>query len=315
MPLRIVADYHVSREVITSRDFSTFRMGDQYRLLAKRTGHDFGASIALLDRLPTFMEGRAHKATRKAMALRNDANKAAQLAAADTYLADFTARELRAGNSVDLMQAFALPLVDALAMATTAAGGRPTPPMEFIRLFPSLFSSHTPLARRIAINTMLVALADGADEAVFDDLALLVLGIYPLSGSLALTLHAAFAAQPETPLRAIRWPDRFAASALHYVDRVCRRDTTVGDEAFAAGERVRSLIQSADWAHAQNQGMTFGAGAHLCLGRRLSEAIWDKVTRVLGGFDLVAQAGPLTMDAGGEPFDRPSHAFVTFQPA
>ncbi len=315
MSLRIVADYHVSRGVIASRDFSTFRMADQYRLLSERIGHDFSASIHLLDRLPTFMEGPDHKAARKAMALRNDANKAAQLAAADAYLDEFAARELRAGNTVDLMQDFAVPMFDALALATTAAGGRVAPPMEFIRLFPSLFSSHTPLGKRIAIDRMLVALTEGADDAVFDDLALMVLGIYPLSGSLPLTLHAAFAAQPGAPLSAINWPDRYASSALHYVDRVCRSDTRVGDEAFTAGERVRCLIQSADWAQAQNHGMTFGAGAHLCLGRQLAEAVWEKVTRAFGGFDLLAEAGPLTMDPGGEPFDRPAQAFVTFRAA
>lgn len=315
MSVRVVADHHVSRKVIASRDFSTFRMADQYRLLASRIGHDFSASIALLERLPTFMEGPAHKATRKAMALRNEANKVAQLAATDAFLRDFTGRQLHADNGVDLMEDFALPLLDALTLATTAAGGRPAVPTEFIRLFPSLFSSRTPLSKRIAIDRMLVALTDGAKDAVFDDLALMVLGIYPLSGSLALTLHATFSAQPQTPLHAIRWPDRYATSALHYVDRVCARETKVGDQAFTPGERARCLIQSPAWTHAQNQGMTFGAGAHLCLGRQLSEAVWDKVIASLSKFELTVDPGTLTLEPGGEPFDRPAHAYVTFRSA
>ena len=117
MSLRVISDYQVSRKVIASRDFSTFRMADEYRTLAARLGHGFSASIALLDRLPTFMEGADHKRVRMAMARRNDANKVRQLAAVDRFLQDFVARELRADNTIDLMTDFALPLYSAFSLA------------------------------------------------------------------------------------------------------------------------------------------------------------------------------------------------------
>ena len=115
--MRVISDYQVSRKVIASRDFSTFRMADEYRTLAARLGHGFSASIALLDRLPTFMEGADHKRVRMAMARRNDANKVRQLAAVDRFLQDFVARELRADNTIDLMTDFALPLYSAFSLA------------------------------------------------------------------------------------------------------------------------------------------------------------------------------------------------------
>lgn len=315
MSLRVVSDYQVSRKVIASRDFSTFRMADTYRSLAARLGQDFSASIALLDRLPTFMEGADHKRIRMAMARKNDTNKARQLATVDRFLQDFASRELRAGNTIDLMSDFTLPLYSAFSLGATSADDLPPGIFDVVRRFPALFAANTPLKERYAIEAALVALTGGGEvhDDIFDDLALLVLGIYPLTGGLALTLHATFAEQAGTSLSAIDWPTRFATSALRYVDRICLRDTTVEGASFAAEERVRCMVQVPEWGHELNHGMTFGTGAHTCLGRAMSEFVWTMVTRRFAKHDLLAEAGELVLKPNGEPFDLPARAMVTFR--
>lgn len=317
MSLRVVSDYQVSRKVIASRDFSTFRMADEYRLLAARLGHDFSASIALLDRLPTFMEGADHKRVRRAMARKNDTNKVRQLAAVERFLQDFAKRELRPDNTIDLMSDFALPLYRAFSLGAKSADRLPPGIFDVVQRFPALFAANTPLKERYAIDAALVALTADAegDDDIFDDLALLVLGIYPLTGGLALTLHATFAEQAGASLSAIDWPTRFATSALHYVDRICVQDALVAGQAFTTGERVRCMVQVPEWGHELNHGMTFGTGAHTCLGRTISEFVWTMVTRRFAEHDVFARAEELTLKPNGEPFELPSRAIVTFTAA
>ena len=312
--MRVISDYQVSRKVIASRDFSTFRMADTYRALAARLGQDFNASIALLDRLPTFMEGADHKRIRMAMARKNDTNKVRQLAAVDRFLQDFSQRELRAGNTIDLLSDFALPLYREFSLNTSTADRLPHEAFDIVRRFPTLFASNTPLKERYAIEAALVALtADAqADEEIFDDLALLVLGFSPLIGGLTLTLHATFAEQPGTCLNAMNWPTRFATSALTYVDRICVRDTIVFEEPFAAGERIRCMVQHDSWAAELNHGMIFGTGAHTCLGRAVSEFIWKMVIEQFAQHDLRTEVGQLTWRHNGEPFEMPASAMITF---
>ena len=63
--MRVIYDYELSRAIAASRSFSAYPMADRYRELATRFGHDFGPSIALLERLPAFMDGDAHRAMRE----------------------------------------------------------------------------------------------------------------------------------------------------------------------------------------------------------------------------------------------------------
>ncbi|MCB2059768.1 MAG: hypothetical protein R3E09_13185 [Novosphingobium sp.] len=311
--MRIVDNHDLSRETICSKAFRAYRMADSYRELSARLGQDFGASIALLDRLPTFMSGEAHKRTRRAMARRNEISKPAQLAATDDFLAKFAARRLKPGESVELMQDFSRPLFQAIIAAASTFHELPDDIVSLVERFPALFSSHTPLKQRFETNTLLERILDRNGSDILDDLALMVLGIYPLTGSVARTLHAVIRENPDTRLKDLVWPDYFSQSALHYVDRVCVGSATIGEEPYAPEDRVRCMIQSPGWSEAENRAMTFGAGSHLCLGRNLSELVWAKVVGMFAEHDLFADAGELVMQRGSEPFELPECAEVTFR--
>lgn len=311
--MRTVADYELSRKTIGSKAFSAYRMADRYRELSSRLGRDFSASIALLDRLPTFMSGAAHKRTRQAMARRNEISKPAQIAAVEDFLAEFSTQRLTPGESVELMSEFARPLFNAIITAASTFDELPEDILALVERFPALFSSHTPLRQRLETNALLERILETSGPEVLDDLALMVLGIYPLSGSIALTLHAAIREHPDTRFRDIAWPDHFSESSLHYVDRVCTRPTTVGEESYAPQDRARCLVQSHGWTEAENRTMTFGAGSHLCLGRNLSELVWERIVSLFAAQDLCAEAAHLRMRSGSEPFELPESAMVTFR--
>lgn len=311
--MQTVEDHELSRETIGSKAFRAYRMADSYRELSARLGRDFSASIALLDRLPTFMAGEAHKRTRQAMARRNEISKPAQIAATDEFLAKFAAQRLKSGESVELMEDFARPLFQAIITAASTFNELPADIIALVERFPALFSSHTPLRQRIETNALLEKILDISGPEVLDDLALMVLGIYPLTGSIALTLHAVIRENPGIRLKDISWPGHFSESALHYVDRVCVTPATIGEERYAPDDRARCLIQSPGWTDAENRAMTFGAGSHLCLGRNLSELVWEKIVNWFAAQDFYAEAGTLRMRSGAEPFELPESAIVTFR--
>ena len=57
-----------ARGIISSSEFQTFDMSQKYRNLSERTELNFDAVIALMDRLPIFLNGENHKKNRKEMA-------------------------------------------------------------------------------------------------------------------------------------------------------------------------------------------------------------------------------------------------------
>lgn len=310
--MRTFDGYDSARRMLGDRNFRAYPMGQRYRELQDRLRHDFSASIRLLERLPTFMEGPAHKAARKAMALRNEANKPLQLAEIGRFLNEFAERELQPGRTVCLFEELGKPLFVRMLLAASALQGMGPDLERLVTDFPLLFFPTTPLKRRMEINAMLAGMIAGRRDDILDDLALVVLGVYPLSGSLALSLHDVMSTHPGTRLDAIAWPERFPRSSLHFVDRVCTEATSAEGHAFAPGDRVRCMIRNEAWTQEQMRAMFFGAGAHLCLGKQISEAVWSATVARFASRPLLAETAPLTMQADEEPFRLPKRAQVRF---
>lgn len=310
--MRTTESYRESREIIASKAFGPYSMAEAYRDLSARLGHDFSASIALLERLPPFMAGDDHKRIRRAMALQNEVSKPGQLEAVRAFLAAFAQEALQPGITLDLVTGFSRPLYRAIVAATPVLPDPADNAQHLVERFPTLFSSTTPLKHRIETNRLLETVLEQSGEGVLDDLSLLILGSAPLVGSLALTIHDVFSKQQGVRLREVTWPGFFTQSAVRYVDRVCNADTHVAGARFQPGERVQCPIRSDEWSESENRALTFGAGAHLCLGRGLSEEVWAMVVEILGASDLRADCAPLVMRLQSEPFAMPETAQVTF---
>ena len=213
--MRIVTNYELVRQIATSDAFGAYSMADSYRELGHRLGADFGPTIALLDQLPTFMDGEAHRLARKTQAQRGTAHKQAQLDAAQSFLDQFAATALLPGTGFDLFADFARPLFRAISAAMVPDAWREGPWLDLMDDVPLLFSSSTSLKRRFAINRGLGALAEAHGPESWTQIVLLVLGNRPLSGSIALSLHDIFTRHAGQALNSFPWPAYFTQSALH----------------------------------------------------------------------------------------------------
>jgi hypothetical protein len=216
-------------------------------------------------------------------------------------------------RSLDLMDDFARPLFRAMTRVAITARALPDSALDLIDDIPWLFSPYTPLKQRLEINARLAELIGQHGEAILADLGAMALGARPLTGSLAGSLHAVVAAHPGERLGAMPWPAQLSFGPVTYVDRICQEGASLAGDNFAAGERLRCEIQSADWTPEQRQATMFGAGAHLCLGRPISELVWIRVVELFAAQDLRATAGPITMKQGSDPFELPAHCPITLQ--
>lgn len=311
--MRVISDFELSRAVASSRAFGAYPMADSYREMSARLGHDFGPAIALLDHLPTFMSGDGHGAMRNAMARFLGLVRQPQLAAARAFLDDFGAARLRSGSGFDLMDDFSRPLFRAMSEVAMTAKQLPASTLDLVDDVPLLFSPFTPLKQRIEINARLGALIARHGAEIVCELGVMVLGVRPLTGGLARSIHAVVAAQAGARLADMPWPDRLTISPVTYVDRVCLEPASVAGERFAAGEAVRCLIQQPEWSPEERQSTMFGVGSHLCLGRPISEILWADAVALFAACALPASAGPLTMKPASDPFELPAHCPIAIR--
>jgi hypothetical protein len=311
--MRVISDYELSRTIVASRAFGAYPMADGYKEMSARFGHDFAPAIALLERLPTFMDGEPHSGMRQAMARIFGVVRQPQLAAAKDFLAGFATIRLQPGQSFDLMDDMSRPLFRAMNRVAITAQGLPEPVLDLIDEIPLLFSPFTALKTRLAINARIGTMIADHGTDILCDVGLMSLGVRPLTGGLARSIHATVAAHQGSLLSAMHWPARISLSPVTYVDRICLEPTDLVGESFATGEHIRCEIQVRSWTQEQRQGTMFGAGSHLCLGRPISEQVWTHAAELFAARDLRASAGPLTMKPGSDPFELPAHCPISIE--
>jgi hypothetical protein len=141
-------------------------------------------------------------------------------------------------------------------------------------------------------------------------LCLTVLGARPFVGAMSLSLYDVFANNPSIRMCDIAWPSSFPSSSLRYVDRIAQADVAVATEHFSAGERIRCVTQSANYASDDNRKMLFGTGKHTCIGKLTSEKMWAHVVRRFAEHDFRVECTGLTMDQQNDPFAMPATATI-----
>ena len=193
------------------------------------------------------------------------------------------------------------------------ASDLPDTVLELVDEIPLLFSPLTALKQRLAINARIAALIEQHGTEKLCDIGLMVLGVRPLTGTLAWSLHATIAAHQGSRLSAMAWPARITMSPVTYIDRLCLEPVKLGQESFAAGDHLRCMIQLPAWSAEQRQATMFGVGSHVCLGRPISEQVWTLCVELFAAQELRAMAGPLTMSPGNEPFDLPAHCPISLE--
>ncbi|WP_420587922.1 hypothetical protein [Marivita sp.] len=291
-------------EVIASRDYNTFSMADVYRSLAGRTGIDFSAAIDLMDRLPVFLSGDVHKATRRSMAQSYAATREKQQSNVEAAITKVIDDLAASSGTVDVLKRISDPIWIAIEEAVMSDFEVRCDP-DLVNSIPDLFIPELSIRRRKRINDQISAFIDtmppDEKENILHALSFLVLGVRPLSYSIALSFSRLAKQNDGIKLSEIDYPSSFEDSALRFVDRIATKDVMVGGCPHAAGTRLRNISFDDSYTREDNEKYLFGAGAHLCLGRPISLYIWGRLSSGLKAIPKRIRPGTVKLSAR-EPF-------------
>jgi len=304
------AYFPLAREIVTSRAFSNFSMAEKYREIQNRTDIDFTASIRILERLPVFLNGEAHKKNRRAMANRVALTKQQQMEAVVDTVGRLIPRHFIAAGQLDLVTDISQPIWRAISQQIV---GEKICDPDLIDKIPELFDPTLSIRRRLEIDSSIASVIKNIDDEKLTAIALSVLGAKPFQGSLSLSIYDAAKHHRGKPLREYDWGGGYQQSALEYVDRICTRDTIVAGENIFRNERVRCITHSDRYSAEDNLNGMFGYGAHLCLGRAISQFSFEHLTKSLNKLDCYLEPVSLAMANHCQPFKLPASAIISVE--
>jgi len=267
--MRLANTFDESRNVLRSGDHRPMSMAMEYRSVGERLGIDFSPTVRFLELMPVFMDGAEHKRVRAAMARIMSSSRERQELAVQRSVSESAFHFAQAGQ-VELLRDLIRPMWLAVSAAIT---GPDTRLRDLTIAVPSLFCCHLRLQERIRINSLLSeTFAEAADaDELMTVLGLASLGMGPLTGSMALSLHHVLSKQTGRYLGEIEWPESFQVSALEVTDRLSASED----------DTVRCVLHSKNFSGAENAELLFGGGIHLCLGKAISLHAWKVVTSML----------------------------------
>ena len=227
---------------------------------------------------------------------------------------------LETRSELDLVGEVLAPLSLDLIAALT---GIDVPDPEAIGRISVIFDPMMGLTKRQAIDRELRTLRDrireshdgplGEDEEGVR-LALFILGNDTLTGTLAESLHQLIRRHPG-PLSAIPFPPVPNETAVAFVEREVGTPFDYGGVSFAAGERVRLMLQSLAYSSdPAARPRIFGVGAHACLGRQLSLEVWEEIGRRLARLPRQAGIVEATMRSDDFIFTYPRRLIASLRP-
>jgi len=280
-------------KMVGSRDFKVWPMASSYRDMSAATGIDFSAVIGIFEAHPLFLNGADHKAARAYAAKFLSANRRAHEAVIDAVVDDVVAQIDKRQGDFDLLTELGDVVWDALAQSYCGARDDLGPLSLSLQ---GLFLPKTPLRVRKKTNDRLQAIIDEDGKEALDQIILAVLGLRALSGGLVLSLHRIVTENHGKRLCDIAFPETYSESILRFADRLNAEPVVVSGCPYAAGTVFRCVTFDADYRLEENAKNLFGAGAHLCLGRTVSQYVWDRMVARLSQSRKRIKAGEIVVE-------------------
>jgi hypothetical protein len=117
-------------------------------------------------------------------------------------------------------------------------------------------------------------------------LAIVILGMDSLFGTLGESLARTFRAHPGCRTGEMSFPDVPTETGVPHVERVVAEPFARDGVAFQRGDRIRILLQGFSYSEQVSDHLRlFGVGIHACLGRQLSLDLWSRLTAGLAGLN------------------------------
>lgn len=279
---------HCPADLLKSRDFDVVPYAERYRALADRLGLEFSATIFALSHIPLCAQRPLHADMRRDMARAiAETQDAAQLALG-TALTRF--ETLATPGPHDILNDIIRPGVSGLLSALCGIDLMLPHDTSVSKVFNQTIGVRKRRRMEAELQDILSRLHSAfphdPDDRIGQRLALAILGNDALIGSVSNSLYHVFSAQGDRPLSDMSFGAVFPRTGVPYVDRVAVQPCQHAGQAIAAGGNIRARLDSYEAPDRAGDRMGFfGSGAHTCLGRHLSTALWAGISRCLGDID------------------------------
>lgn len=311
-----VYDAELISAIFRSEDFRTNAFADHYRMISKRTGIDFQASIDTLDHVPFSKEGEEHRRLRSEMTKIVSADSREHIAGMEAFVGELVSKLFVAGNELELTQQLARPVFYELFSRWLKADER-----EFLKEsnISQVFDGAMSLNRRKKVNQNLYelrcAFAERADRVpTTPDIAVAmnVLGNDALMGSLVLSLWHILEQNPDARLSDIEFPPNLTATGVPFIERVANRDIEIGEMKVAKDQKVRLMIDATSrQISGEETDLFFGKGRHLCIGKPMTLVVWRSFTKAVNALPLRFTLGEMKFRDGDYAFNYPECARIS----
>lgn len=275
-------------EILAHASFQPVPYRRRQEELAKRLGLDFSDILAAFDYIPLALSGEAHKRQRARIARILNARQEKVTSELPGMVARNFGRLRRAGP-IDILEECIDPFINEVLSMISGA-----PPDLDITLISRIFSRNLGVSQRRKMQQQLRSLRenlalthpDDTEEQLGERMALLILGRDALLGTLARSLHHTLERADGRRLCDID-PHTFPTrTGVPFIDREATEDVTLKGHKYSTGDVVRCQLRSIETGPEIDYLRFFGKGAHLCLGRSISLAVFKEVGTYLASLSV-----------------------------
>jgi hypothetical protein len=270
--------------ILSSADFEPILYPERHSEIAKALGFDVSEVVRVAKHIPLLLRGTAHLETRKRLAVLIATGARPARKATEELLPTMISDLLKPGSR-DVMQHLVNPFVGKIMSAMVGLELQ----LAGDTMISRLFSQNIGVSKRRRMNTEFGSLRaqieakmpDLTEIEVGDRVALCVLGMDSLRGTLGCSLHEILSAGSSQNIDTVTatHPPR---TGVPFVDRQAINPVELESKNHAAGTTFRAWLDTYECASSsRSRQRLFGFGAHTCLGRTLSLEIWKTTTDAL----------------------------------
>jgi hypothetical protein len=311
-----VFDPSLIADISKNTHFHVVDYGSVADIIMERTGIDLSSTKLLFTEIPLANEGKKHNALRRLMA---HAIADREETASESFrlrLVDLGQHFISVNEPVNLMDKFFIPPIESFINGLVGSSNVHRFVTDSIS---SVFGRTLSLNRRKTIDveiSQLLKWLGQTDELQVQPgvaLAMMVLGKDSLIGSLSCSLHTVLNANFAVRFFDIDWPKLIPITGVPYFERIATENITIDDRPFDKGDRVRLYFDACPrLVGSPEESLYFGAGRHMCLGKRMSQRLWQLLVDYLSHLKLRASVKDFQFRPNDLIFNYPAHFVVQF---
>jgi cytochrome P450 len=271
--------------VLASPDFDVMAFGPRHAGIAAKMGVDLSEIIQIMTYVPLALRGDAHRAAR-VQAARIVGLGHADAMAVLPGVAQHLAHVLQTPGRHDLMADVVGPMTESLVSALIGVPLQSPPDAMISRVF----SETIGMAKRRRMNEELatlrarvaVAFPDEDDAMHGARVSMAVLGRDATVGTIGMSLHDWLQGVTGV-IGQHAFPPQPTRTGVPMISRQALRDTTVQGCPVAQGTIVSCDMTSLETGNVADHLRFFGAGGHVCLGRRLTLGLFAAMADAVAG--------------------------------